>query len=194
MSDTFPKPIIDDVFPGDTDWIPETLTPDQEMAVKLAWVKLDDLFDSIEGGPHLKDRSLTGWDAAKTALLLPYVIGYINYGQPPLDFNLDTFPWDENGILVSQGLVVEIIKHLIRSYTEQPTPQGSGYARLSRKDYAQAWMPILEQEKEMFEMMLKFFRRSYLQLGSGAGLLTYKNFGAARGRRGIFRARGIRWY
>lgn len=195
MSDTFDKPIIQDLFTSDPDWVPDTLSEDQEKVIKLAWVKLDDLFDSVEGGPHLKDRSLTGWDAGKTALLIPYVIAQINYGQPPLNFNLDTFPWDNNEVLVAQGLVVEIIRHLIRSYVEQPTPQGSGYSHLSRKDYSQAWMSILAEEKEIFDKMLLYFRRSQLNLGGGAGLLAYKNMGmyGSRPYRGFLRARGFRW-
>lgn len=196
MSDTFNSPQINNLFAGNPDLVPGSLSEDQEVIVKMAWAKLDDLFDSDEGGPHLKMRSKNNWTAEKSALLLPYVITGINLGQPPLSFNIDNYPYGDTDatVLLAQGLVVQILKHLIRSYTEQPVPQGTGYSHLSRKDYAQAWQSVLQAEQEEFDKMLIFFRRRYLDLGRGAGLIARKNWSGLPPNRGLMRARGWRWY
>lgn len=192
MSDTFNVPQIADLA-TDSTTIDNPLTEDQERVVREAWIKLDDLFDSLEGGPHLKDRSKTGFSSAKSALLLDYAIAKINYGNPILSFTSGDFPYDTDSILLSQALVIEIIQHLIRSYTEQPTPQGSGYARLSRKDYSQAWQQTLQTEQKIFDDMVRYFRRKYLNLGNSAGLIDMRHSRVFNPNvRAQWRARG--WY
>lgn len=195
MSDTFDKPVISGIATEDNFMVDNPLTAAQEYVIKMAWVKLDDLFDSMEGGPHLKDRSKTGWDAAKSALLIPYALGRINYGQPPLSFNADDFPYNSDSIVLSQALVIEIIKHLIRSYVEQPQPMGGGsYSYMSRRDYAQLWQPILENEEAYLTELLRHFRRKYLALGNSKGLISIRGINNIAPNRGQMRARGFRWF
>lgn len=193
MSDTFDKPTVGGYADTNDTMVSDPLSPGQEMILKLAWIKLDDLYDSIEGGPHLKDRSKTGWDAAKSSLLLTYALGRINYGQPPLSFSVTDFPYDTDAIVLSQALVIEIIKHLIRSYTEQPSPQGGGnYAYMSRQEYAQRWQPVLEQEEAYFAELVRVFRRKYLNLGQSKGLISIRGINNLGVNRGHLRARGFR--
>jgi hypothetical protein len=192
MSDTFDKPVIGGLS-TDPLVVDDPLTEDQEYVLKMAWVKLDDLFDSMEGGPHLKDRSKTGFDAAKSSLLMGYALAKINYGNPPLAFTPATFPYDTDSIVLSQSLVIQIIMHLIRSYTEQPTPQGTGYSRLSRKDYAQMWQSVLQTEQKEFEELVRIFRRKYLGLGHSAGLIRPRHGYGMGIQLGRNRARGW-WY
>lgn len=192
MSDTFDKPTMGELATEAT-YVNDPLSEAQERVVREAWVKFDDLFDSRFGGPHLKDRSKTGFDAAKTSLLLGYALGHINYGNPPLTFTLTDFPFETDSVLLSQALVIEIIKHLMRSYTEQPTPTGSGYARLSRDQYMQRWAQILETEQQTFDDMVRIFRRRYLNLGHTAGLVQRKPGMGPGYNRGTWRARGWRF-
>jgi hypothetical protein len=192
MTDTFDKPSIAGIA-TDPSYVSDPLTEAQERVVREAWVKFDDLFDSRFGGPHLKDRSKTGFDAAKTSLLLGYAMARINYGNPPLDFDQDTFPYETDSVLLSQALVVEIIKHLMRSYTEQPTPTGSGYARLARQDYLQKWAQILETEEKTYEDMVRMFRRRFLGLGHTAGLIQRRHGVGLGNMRGRLKARGQWW-
>lgn len=195
MSDTFDKPVIGNVASQDDSYVDDPLTADQELVLKTAWIKLDDLFDSLPGGPHLKDRSKTGWDAAKSSLLFSYALARINYGNPPLNFNATDFPYNTDGIVLSQALVVEIIKHFIRSYTEQPQPQGGGsYAYLSRRDYAQLWQPALEMEESYFQELVRIFRRKYLGLGATKGLIAHKGIYSMPPNWGRLRSRGFRWF
>lgn len=173
---------------------PDPINIDAAAVVALAWVKVDDCFDSFPGGPHLREKSKTGWDEAKTALLLPYALARINYGNPLLSFTQDDFPYDTDHIVLTQALVIEIIKHLMRSYVEDPLPMGGGsYAYLSRRDYIERWKVILDQEEAFFTELVRMFRRKYLGLGGVKGLIS-----VPRGIRGqfpysIWRTRGGRF-
>lgn len=193
MTDTFDPPVIADVTDTE-DYIETPLTQEIELVVKTAWVKFDDLFDSIDGGPHLKDRSKNNFNIAKSALLVPYALNRINYGNPPLGFTHVDFPFETDSAVLAQSLVIEIILHLMRSYTEQPTPTGSGYARLARQDYLQRWQAVLESEMKLYEDMVRFFRRKYLNLGHTAGLIDFRRGQGWDGNyRGRQRARGWRF-
>jgi hypothetical protein len=192
MTDTFDKPVISGIA-TDANYVSDPLTEAQERIVRLAWLKFDDLFDSRFGGPHLKDRSKNAFDAAKTSLFLSYAIGRINYGNPPLTFTMDDFPYDTDSVLLSQALVIEIILHLMRSYTEQPTPTGSGYARLSRQDYLQRWQAVLEAEMKVYEDMVRIFRRRYLNLGHTAGIIQRRHGVGLGNMRGRLKSRGQWW-
>lgn len=195
MTDTFSKPVLSGTTQEDAGMVNDPLSANQEMVLKMAWIKLDDLFDSFEGGPHLKDRSKTGWDAAKSSLLMSYALGRINYGNPPLNFNSSDFPYDSDSIVLAQALVVEIIKHLIRSYTERPETSGGGnYSYMSRNQYSQLWKPALDMEEAYLQEVLRIFRRKYLGLGNAKGLISVRGINGLPINRGFYRARGFRWF
>lgn len=106
------------------------------MAVERTWLKLEDLFDSELGGPHLRDRTLANFDMPKMARLLPdalYAIG-ATY-SPIVTYTEENFPFDAHAPLAGQALLVETIRHLMRSYVEQPLPVGSNITYFDRRDY-----------------------------------------------------------
>jgi len=54
---------------------------------------------------------------------------------------------------------VEMVKHLIRSYVEQPALISSGaITRLDRRDYTQRWHEVLEEEQAELKSMLDTFK------------------------------------
>lgn len=146
--------------------------------VAQAWMKLEDCFDSEFGGPWLRDMTMRVFDQTKMRALAPEVILAINQQMPFTDYTVDTFPYDtgDAGPLFAQGLLVAAIRHLMRSYTEQPDVMSSPVAFMDRKRYQQAWKLQYDVELRMFERWLNRWKlRSYdithasVLLGSKAG-------------------------
>lgn len=154
-----------------------SLTDMQQTCLDLAWLKVEDAFDSFPGGPYLLQVSKQNFGEQKIALLFPFAFGRINseIPNPPTTFDANSFPYGTDAPLFAQALVLEIILHLIRSYVEQPDPQGSGNITwLSRKDYEQRWKEVWDLEHELFLEMLRAFKRKYLNLGRTKGVLHWK--------------------
>lgn len=154
------------------------LTPEQQTALDLAWLRVEDGFDSMPGGPYLLDISRKNFDAQKASLLFPFALNRINFTFPnpsSPQFDLRSFPWRENHVMMAQALSLEIILHLMRSYTEIPAPTGSGNITfLDRTTYEQRWTEIFKIEEEEFKNTLRVFKRQFLQLGKARGLVDSK--------------------
>ncbi len=141
---------------------------DVEKTVDRAWMKLEDLFDSRLGGPHLRDRTLANFSRDKLERFLPDALYNINfYYQPETHYTVDTFPFDTSQPLLAQGLLVEAIRHLMRSYVEQPQPMGAGTPTyFDRRDYLNRWQQILTMEEDRFNMWLDLFKRNLQGFGN----------------------------
>jgi hypothetical protein len=154
------------------------LSPEEQFALDLAWLKVEDGFDSLPGGPYLYDISRKNFSEQKSALLFPFALERINYtfpNPPSPTFTLNDFPWKDHHTLMGQAMTLEIIHHLIRSYVEVPLPTGSGnITLLDRTTYTQRWREIYTTEEEQFKNALRVFKRSYLQLGKARGLVDSK--------------------
>lgn len=154
---------------------------DIEVTVDRAWMKLEDLFDSDLGGPHLRDRTLAIFDREKMKRLLPDAFYNINnYYQPATGYDETTFPYTGHGPLLSQALLVESIMHLMRSYVEQPAPVGAGTPTyFDRRDYLNRWGLILQGETRKLEMWLDLFKRGEMGFGQSSllvgGYASYTN-------------------
>ena len=155
------------------------LTNDQQTVVDLAWLKIEDAFDSQYGGPYLQDITKNGWGPQKTALFFPFAMNRINYTIPnPISgpfFNINTFDWANNYTLFAQALTLENLMHCVRSYVEMPQPEGTGNITwLSRMEYKMRWEEIYKQEEEQFLNWLRVFKRNQLNLGRVKGILHFK--------------------
>lgn len=155
-----------------------TLTPEQQTSLDLAWLKVEDGFDSLPGGPYLLDITRKNFTEQKASLLFPFALERINYtfpNPPSPIFTLTDFPWKDHHVLFAQSMTLEIVHHLIRSYVEIPLPTGSGnITLLDRTTYQQRWKEIYSVEEEQFKNALRVFKRSYLQLGKARGLVDSK--------------------
>ena len=155
-------------------------TPGGE-AVSRAWMKLEDLFDSELGGPHLRDRTLANFDQTKMAKLLPDAL--YNIGAtfaPVVHYTEDTFDFVQHSPLAGQALLVESIRHLMRSYVEQPLPVGSNVTYFDRRDYLNRWQIILQMEVEKLTSWIDLFKQDQLSFGSTAMLVGGYNSPAYR--------------
>jgi hypothetical protein len=148
-------------------------TNDVDAVVDRAWMKLEDLFDSELGGPHLRDRTLQNFDREKMKRMLPDALYNINnYFTPATGFDDATFPYLAHSPLLAQGILVEALYHLMRSYVEQPTPVGSGTPTyFDRRDYMQRWQTVLQLEEKRLDMWLDLFKKDQMGFGQSSLLV-----------------------
>lgn len=151
--------------------------------VDTVWAMFADLFDSPLGGPHLVAYAQTSFGRETVARLLTNALGWLNTtSQPHQSYTLadDSFPYTSWGGLLVRALYIEVIKHLMRSYVEQPDAQGVSPARLDRRDYLSRWQTLLEMEQNEIAEILDVYKMASMNLGRmsvlvGGGL--YGNFG-----------------
>lgn len=184
----------------------DALNDDMRSIVETTWMRFSDLFDSPGGGPNLQTYFQTHWDRGRVAQLLKLAVGTLNtVAQPWQTYTIDgvggaEFPVAMWGALLERCLYVECIKHLRRTYTEQPMPNGSvNVTYLDRRDYLQRWGEILTDEEATLRGQLDAFKIANMGMGKPAILVS----GGVYGRYGPTRVAGsiaarpryfTRWY
>ncbi len=145
-------------------------------------VRMGDLFDSDLGGPNLQTYYQTHFGRNRVAQLLKIAVGRLNtISQPHQTYSIDPpniFPIEQWGALLEQALYVETMKHLRRSYVEQPAAEGVSTARLDRRDYMSRWGEIIDDEEKDLDKMLDTFKIASLGLGRGRVLVGGGVFGS----------------
>jgi hypothetical protein len=167
---------------------------DFDKMLDLTWLMFEDCFDSDLGGPYLKDVTLANFDRKKVAKLAPLALLTINVKPPVQNFTIDNFPYSDSSALFAKALEIEVFKHLMRSYVEQPAVQGSGaISYFDRRDYLQRWQTLYQIEMDEFKHWLALWKRGFYNFGSGSLLIDLKS-----GRRQMYpsldRSRGRYWY
>lgn len=158
--------------------------------IDQTWTKLEDCFDSDLGGPWLRDMTLSVFDKYKLRKLLPEVFLAINQQMPFTSYNEQSFPYSENdgGALVAQGLLVATLRHLMRSYAEQPDITNSPVAFENRQRYQQTWGTVYALELAEFEKWLNRWKLRAYEITHSSVLIGSK---AGRNLAGAWRSRGI---
>jgi len=148
-------------------------------AVDMAWTMLEDCFDSEFGGPWLRDMTMRVFDKTKVRELAPSVMLQINSQMPLTSYTLDStngYPWAnaDATALFGQGLLVASIRHLMRSYTEQPDIVSSPVAFMDRKKYSQSWKAVYDVENPIWERWVARFKMQGYDITHGSLLLGSK--------------------
>lgn len=155
----------------------DALTAPMKMLVEQVYIRFADLFDSPLGGPHLQVYSQANFGRERIAQLLRAALGRLNsISAPHQTYTLDgnggkEFPLASWGSVLEQALYVEIIKHLRRSYVEQPSAQGVSLAYFDRRDYMNRWEAVLRDEERDLEKMIEQFKIAHMGLGKPAMLV-----------------------
>jgi hypothetical protein len=155
------------------------------VAAILTWQKIEDCFDGEEEGPWLADMTQNYFNRTKMETFLNEALFDINVQNPPTDLQLNSFirnGQDEEEMpqptsiapLLAQGMLLTIIRHLMRSYTEQPSPVGAQIAWHDRRDYLQRWREVYEVEQQQYQRMLALYKRKFLNLGQSKVLIHNK--------------------
>jgi hypothetical protein len=172
-----------------------------DMIVEQVWLRLEDVFDSNEGGPWLRDMTKAHFDSTKIAAFIPEALLDINVQMPPTNFGIDLFTsapdatMNPNQPLLVKGVLVLVIRHLMRSYTEIFTPTGQGQLVWpDRTRYQQAWGQIYQIEYQDYIAAVRLWKRTLYGFGHSA-LLTFSKAGrlfpyGTMSTRGIYRGYG----
>lgn len=147
-----------------------------------AWGKLEDCFDGEDEGPWLRDMTLNTFNKEKMETFISEALFDINQQNPPTSLTVDQFAYESGGQafatddlpLLAQGVLVAVIRHLMRSYVEQPNPTGAPIAWHDRRDYLQRWQAVYQVELEQYRRMLALFKRQFLHLGQSKVLVSSK--------------------
>lgn len=145
-------------------------------AIKMAWMRLEDCFDSEQGGPWLRDMTLANFDQNKLKDFIPMALLRINSQQPQTAYTVDNFIYTERdgAAMFGYAIFIETVKHLMRSYVEQPNVVNSSVGYLDRTRYQQAWNQIYQVEKPEFDAILELWKRAELDISRGALLVGNK--------------------
>lgn len=144
-------------------------------AIDQVWKRIEDCFDSEIGGPWLRDMTMARFDKSKIRTLIPEALLDINVQQPITQFTEEGFPLDASGsALITQSLMVSTVRHLIRSYAEQPDVDNSPVAWLDRRRYIDTWTAVLQIEEPQYRRVLALWKRQYFGLGSSKLLVAAK--------------------
>jgi hypothetical protein len=153
----------------------------EDLICELVWHELEDCFDSIEGGPHLRDETLSYFNKKKIKQFLPDGLLNINVTPPDTNLGIDQFltltpdgKLDPDHPILVHGTLLAVIRHLMRSYVEQPTPQGAAVVYEDRRDYLQRWQLIYQQEEAHFLRIVTLWKRQFIGLGKSKMLVTAK--------------------
>jgi hypothetical protein len=152
---------------------------DPEIVANLVWDKVEDCFDSEEEGPWLRDMTLNVFNRTKMTEFIAEGLFDINQQNPPTGITMEGFfagaghPNSDMPLLV-QGTFLSVVRHLMRSYVEQPQPMGSQVVYEDRREYLQRWQVIYEIEMETYSRWIALWKRKYLHLGTSKSLVSTK--------------------
>lgn len=166
----------------------DRLTPGLKAVVDSVWMRFADLFDSPYGGPNLQTYFQSHFGRERIAQLMRIGAGRLNtMAQPHQTLTVDgptpNFPLDAWGPMLETATYIEVLKHLRRSYVEQPAFVGGNVTRLDRRDYLDRWGQILDDEEGMFKGQLDTFKISMMGLGKPKVLVSggvYGRYGPTR--------------
>jgi hypothetical protein len=143
------------------------------------WTKLEDCFDAEDEGPWVQDMTLHFFREEKMEKFINDALFDINYQNPPTNIGVSGFVGTDNVPtadypLLVQAIFVQVLRHIMRSYVEQPMPTGVQIAWQDRRDYLERWQSMYQLELEQYMRWLALWKRGFLQLGHSRLLVSAK--------------------
>ncbi len=170
----------------------DRLTDPFKAVVDDVWVRFADCFDSPAGGPHLQTYYQAHWSRGRMAQLMGMALRRLNVvSQPYTTYTIDgvggpIFPLAQWAGLLELGTYVEALRHLRRSYLEQPQFVGGNVTRLDRTDYWIRWGQLLEDAEADLKGAQDTYKISLMFSGGPKTLVS----GGIFGRMGVTRTPG----
>lgn len=158
----------------------------EQGTVDTVMFMLGDMFDSTDGGPNLQETYQAKFGPERVAQLFKVATTRLNtIGFPITNYTVGTSDNQEvhsnlRGILTI-GLYIEVIRHLIRSYVEQPEFRNQQINYTDRRDYMNRWQSVLADELRDYDKNVRMAKRSLLNLSGGSLLVSGGIYGSARG-------------
>lgn len=151
-----------------------------------AWKKIEDCFDGEQDGPWLRDMTLTYFNRDKMENFISEALFDVNQQNPPTNLAVGDFAMSQGTgddmvtvvtadlPLIAQGVFIAVLRHLMRSYVEQPNPVGAQIAWHDRRDYLQRWQSVYQVEYQQYMRMVALYKRRFLHLGEAKVLVSSK--------------------
>lgn len=167
----------------------DPLSQDMKLTIENVYYKISDLLDSPDGRPNLTTFIQSKFGRGRMAQLLNTAMGRLNtMAQPYSTYSIydKSFPLAQWGSFLESALWIETLKHLIRSYVEQPEVTGGAtgnVSRLDRRDYMDRWRVILSDEEQVFKSQQDVFKIAHMGLGRPGILVSggvYGRYGPTR--------------
>jgi hypothetical protein len=161
----------------------DALPPIARQVVEDVWAKFADSVDSAQGGPNLLQWMNVHFGRNRVAQLLYQCVQHLNnVAQPQSGFTADgngggLFPYVQWGGLINSALTVEVIKHLMRSYVEDPDITGNVQVRANRRDYLTRWAQMLPIEQEEYKAQRDVWKISQMFVMTPRVLVSGGAFG-----------------
>jgi hypothetical protein len=167
----------------------DALQPAFVNAVEQVWIKFADIYDSGYGGPYLTVWYNQHFSRGRVAQLMEQACWHLNnVAQPATTFSVTgvapmgggapLFPINQYAGLLNTATTIEVIKHLMRSYTEEPVVVGNVSVRLDRRDYLQRWGSMLSGEQDQYNKELGTYKTQMMFNGSPRVLIQGGTFGS----------------
>jgi hypothetical protein len=174
-----------EIGPANPDY--DNLDAGMKLLVESVWLRFADAFDSPNGGPNLQTYFQTHWSRGRVAQMARIAVGRLNtMAQPSMVYTLNPdgqFPLAQWGSLLESMTYVECLRHLRRSYVEQPDLEGGSVTRFNRRDYLDRWGQILADEEAILKEQLDVFKIRHMGFGSPRVLVSggvYGRYGPTR--------------
>lgn len=153
------------------------LNDNAQALVNSAMRNFMDLYDNDNYGPYLGEISRFN-DERYPLILKNAVMDFNSSTISPSEHTIDTFPYTD--IIANNALehafCVNFIKHLILSYTEQPSVEGSiSTAYMKRNDYANLWSTALDSKKDAFKQSMKAYNKRLVQNQGNIVMIGYSS-------------------
>lgn len=157
-----------------------TTPTNSDVVSEKVWAKIEDCFDSEYGGPWMRDQTLAFFNKDRVIDFVDEALMDINLYHPPTDLTISDFMTKRSdGTYAQLPLLVEacflaVVRHLMRTYVEQPLPEGAQIVYEDRRDYVQRWGTIYQIEYQLFDHWAKLYKRQFLGLGNSKLLVANK--------------------
>jgi hypothetical protein len=152
-----------------------------QMVVDQVWLRIEDAFDSVLGGPWLKDKTVNNFDQTKIADFVPEALLDINVQMPMTNAIITDFTqlMSDGSLnpdlpILTKGVLLRTTMHLIRSYIEQPIPAGAQVVYENRTQYSNSWRQYYALEYQEYISMVRLWKRQFLHLGHSKLLVSSK--------------------
>lgn len=160
-----------------------TPTTEMEALTQAVWRRIEDCFDSGDGGPWLREMTLRVFNPQRMSDFAEEAVFDFNYFQPQTEFNLETFLKSEEFVnnpnplfpVIVLGTFLAVIRHLMRSYVEQPDPRGGDITYEDRRDYTTRWETIYNIETKLYERWVYIAKRGLYGFGMTKTLVFSKS-------------------
>lgn len=185
-----------------TEYMPvyHSLNDWEQGTVDTVMFMLGDLFDSTDGGPNLQETYQAKFGPERVAQLMKVAVARMNtIGFPVTSFDIGTGQQVHKNLrgVLTIGVYIEVLRHLIRSYVEQPEFRNQQVNYTDRRDYMNRWQSVLQDELRDYDKSVRMAKRSLLNLGGGSLLVSGGIYGRGGSRfKGVYgmQARSARFW